>query len=198
MMSIFGRPTALPYGTNWLRSLRGSAPLDRKRPEYMRFSMVPCHVEIGLDLDFERAEQFFYSLIPKFNRELVCLSSSSMPDTNPTVVQLPTGDHSNTSPIILIHDGSGMDISYQLLEDLNRPVYSIRDPSFEDPEKIWKEGLREMATLYIEMIRTVLPKGEILLGGKKLIFDGDHNICRLNSSRLLFWCLCSTRDILAA
>jgi thioesterase domain-containing protein len=73
--------------------------------------------------------------------------------------------NSRRAPLFLIHDGSGTIFSYYLLESLGRAVYGIANPRAYD-EAGWGGGLKEMATEYLGMIRSIQPSGKILLGGQ--------------------------------
>ncbi|KAI1773171.1 hypothetical protein F4818DRAFT_443528 [Hypoxylon cercidicola] len=70
-------------------------------------------------------------------------------------------------PLFLIHDSSGSVFSYFKLEPLGRPVYTIYNPWFGNTEK-WNGGTMLFVEKYIELIKTVLRKGDILVGGWSL------------------------------
>ena len=80
---------------------------------------------------------------------------------NPALVQ----DGVGKTPLILIHDGGGTIFNYFLLKPLRRPVWGIYNPKWDTGET-WEGGLHEMAVEYLRLIRTVVPSGNILLGGK--------------------------------
>jgi thioesterase domain-containing protein len=88
-------------------------------------------------------------------------------DNNPGLIQPPIPGKTPTTvtPLILIHDGGGTTYSYFLLGDLGRPVYGISNPRYESGQP-WEGGMPEMAELYIQLIRNILPQGgPIILGG---------------------------------
>lgn len=78
--------------------------------------------------------------------------------------QLQQGDASR-APLFLIHDSSGGVFNYFKLEPLGRPVYTIYNPWFRDTEK-WKGGTMHLVEKYIELIKTVVRRGDILVGGE--------------------------------
>ncbi|KID94680.1 LysM domain protein, partial [Metarhizium majus ARSEF 297] len=63
------------------------------------------------------------------------------------------------------HDSSGGIFSYFKLESLSRPVYAIYNPWFKNTEK-WSGGTRLFGEKYIQLIKTVVSKGDILVGGE--------------------------------
>ena len=67
-------------------------------------------------------------------------------------------------PLVLIHDGGGTCVQYCRLPRLGRPVWAIQHPRRAAKES-WKGGIPEMARVYLELVRTVIPKGPLLLGG---------------------------------
>lgn len=104
-----------------------------------------------------------------------------MLDPNPTVIQPgPTG-HTSRTPLILIHDGSGLISSYFWLGPLGRKVIGIFNPHFESGGN-WAGGLREMATVYTGLIESVVPRGKVLLGGNAL---SSHSRCLTGGANLL-------------
>lgn len=86
-----------------------------------------------------------------------------MLDSNPCVVQLGPDGQSNV-PLILFHDGGGTTISYHYLGDLNRTVYGIHDPRFIHGRP-WTGGIPEMARTYANLVRSIVPRGQVILGG---------------------------------
>ncbi|GAB1314828.1 hypothetical protein MFIFM68171_05038 [Madurella fahalii] len=94
-------------------------------------------------------------------------------ETNPALIQ----GHAKTTdwacpaqgetPLVLIHDGGGTTYSYHLLGDLGRPVYGIFNPSYETGRE-WEGGIPEMARYYLALIKSVVPKGKIIIGGWSL------------------------------
>ncbi|KAF2971835.1 hypothetical protein GQX73_g1751 [Xylaria multiplex] len=83
---------------------------------------------------------------------------------NPSLMQ--QGNPCRT-PLFLIHDSSGGVFSYFKLEPLGRPVYTIYNPWFRNTEK-WNGGTMLFVEKYIELIRSVVHKGDILVGGWSL------------------------------
>lgn len=90
-----------------------------------------------------------------------------MLDTNPTLVQAgPSSGQSPRTPLVLIHDGSGLISNYFWLGSLGRKVYGVHNPHFETGGD-WNGGLHEMAKAYLPLIKSVIPQGKILVGGKE-------------------------------
>ncbi|KAF2730698.1 hypothetical protein EJ04DRAFT_444523 [Polyplosphaeria fusca] len=83
---------------------------------------------------------------------------------NPMLLQ--QGDASRT-PLFLIHDSSGAVFNYFKLEPLGRPVYVIYNPWFRNTEK-WEGGTMLFVNKYIELIKSVKHRGDILVGGWSL------------------------------
>lgn len=69
------------------------------------------------------------------------------------------------APLVLIHDGGGTVVSYFHLGSLDRTVYAIQNPRFYSGEP-WEDGLPEMAREYTQSIKSEIPSGPILLGGR--------------------------------
>ena len=73
----------------------------------------------------------------------------------------------NETPLVLIHDGSGLTISYRCIAELNRDVWGINNPRFASPAGPW-ESVVEIAESYAEYILDNLQvKGSssLILGG---------------------------------
>jgi hypothetical protein len=83
---------------------------------------------------------------------------------NPALLQ--QGDPSCT-PLFLIHDSSGGVFNYFKLELLGRPVYTIYNPWFRNTEK-WNGGTMLFVRKYIELIKTIVRRGDILVGGPSI------------------------------
>ncbi|KAF9565096.1 polyketide beta-ketoacyl-synthase [Agrocybe pediades] len=66
------------------------------------------------------------------------------------------------TPLILIHDGSGLTISYERISPLNRRVWSITNPKFASDEQ-WT-SLKQMAESYTNLIMNEM-EGPVILGG---------------------------------
>lgn len=96
-----------------------------------------------------------------------------MLDTNPTLIQPGAAGQTSRTPLVLIHDGSGLISSYFWLGPLGRKVFGISNPRFESGGK-WEGGLGEMATTYKSLIKSVIPRGKVLIGGNTL---NGHYCC---------------------
>ena len=71
----------------------------------------------------------------------------------------------NETALVLIHDGSGLTISYRCIADLNRDVWGINNPRFASPAGPW-ESVLEMAESYAEYILDKLKgSNSLILGG---------------------------------
>lgn len=91
---------------------------------------------------------------------------------NPDLIQhaRPSAQPPKT-PLFLLHDGGGTVFSYHLLNPLGgRAVYGIHNPHFNEPEKVWTDGIPEMAWHYAQLIKRTLPPsgGDVILGGWSL------------------------------
>ncbi|KAF8182359.1 putative polyketide synthase [Pholiota molesta] len=73
---------------------------------------------------------------------------------------------SNLAPLVLIHDGSGLTVSYERLSKLNRRVWAISNPRFRSSEP-WSSVV-EMARSYANLIIDEI-EGPIILGGEMVI-----------------------------
>lgn len=104
-------------------------------------------------------------------------------DENPCLIfEADDGDDPlNTSdvPLVLTHDGGGTSFAYYCLNPLGRPTYEIHNPHFHSGES-WPGGIPEMARHYVGLLREVVPRGRILLGGWSL-----GGILSLEMARLL-------------
>jgi thioesterase domain-containing protein len=72
-----------------------------------------------------------------------------------------------STPLVLIHDGGGTVFSYYCLGDLGRQVYGIHNPHYQSGET-WEGGIPEMAAHYLKLIKSVVPSGDIIIGGWSL------------------------------
>ena len=71
----------------------------------------------------------------------------------------------NKVPLVLIHDGSGLTISYRYITDLNRDIWGINNPRFTSPGGQWGSVV-EMAESYAKYIlETFGSGGPLILGG---------------------------------
>lgn len=94
------------------------------------------------------------------------MRSDDIPDTICEVQDAPSSAAS--IPLVLIHDGGGTVFNYWTLGPLHRQMYAISDPAFDSGAewKGWEGGLKQMAELYCNQIRSEIGQGKILLGGK--------------------------------
>lgn len=76
------------------------------------------------------------------------------------------GVSSKLPPLILIHDGSGLTISYERLSSLNRRVWAISNPRFSTSDP-WS-GVVEMARFYADLIFNEI-EGPMIVGGQSFI-----------------------------
>ncbi|TRX91490.1 hypothetical protein FHL15_007714 [Xylaria flabelliformis] len=68
-----------------------------------------------------------------------------------------------STPLFLVHDGSGICTHYRRLGSLGRPVYALHDPKFIDPFSSWAT-MNAMVEDYCHVI-TSTAQGPYLLGG---------------------------------
>lgn len=80
------------------------------------------------------------------------------------IIDEPEQGPSSTTPLVLIHDGSGTIFHYYMLGPLNRTVYAIAYPYFDD-QTMPPGGLYQLATEYVEAIRETIGKGPVIIGG---------------------------------
>ncbi len=88
----------------------------------------------------------------------------TMEQTNPSLIQPGDPSHPNRAPLFLIHDAGGAVFNYYKLAPLGRPVYSIHNPWFRNKTK-WDGGALMFVHKYIELIKSVVPRGDVLVGG---------------------------------
>ena len=81
-----------------------------------------------------------------------------------TYVQFAPDNLPSEVPLVLIHDGGGLSVSYCYLGPLDRDVYGIQNPHFFSAEP-WKDGVPEMGQVYAKIVQSAVPSGPILLGG---------------------------------
>ena len=74
---------------------------------------------------------------------------------------------SNRTPLVLIHDGSGLTASYERLAGLGRRVWGISNPRFASSEP-WG-GLLQIAKSYSSLIFDEID-GPVILGGPRILF----------------------------
>ena len=85
-------------------------------------------------------------------------------EQNPALVQTAPSPEQRTAPLFLIHNGGGTTFSYHRLEALHRTVYAIHNPRFYSG-RAWAGCLVAMAKVYVELIRSVVRSGPLILGG---------------------------------
>lgn len=92
-----------------------------------------------------------------------------MPTPNPAIIQ--TGPakcgplQTETHPLFLIHDASGLISSYLKLGELGTRVYGIYDPKFDSNGLGGWQNVRDMALHYINLIKRRHARGQILISG---------------------------------
>jgi iterative type I PKS product template protein len=79
-------------------------------------------------------------------------------------ISLLQNSSSNRTPLVLIHDGSGLTVSYERLAGLDRRVWGIANPRFASSEP-WG-GLLQMAKTYSSLIFDEID-GPVILGGPR-------------------------------
>lgn len=75
--------------------------------------------------------------------------------------------HGNKTPLFLVHPIGGSVFWYKQLElylDNERPLYALQDPGLDKHDVLFN-SLEEMASYYIDAIKTIQPNGPYLLGG---------------------------------
>lgn len=82
------------------------------------------------------------------------------------LIQKASRKHKSATPLFLFHDGGGTIIPYYLLESLDRNVWGISYPFLYDGG-CFENGIKDMGELYAGLIRSKMPQGKVLLGGKK-------------------------------
>ncbi|HKG80928.1 MAG TPA: amino acid adenylation domain-containing protein [Pyrinomonadaceae bacterium] len=99
------------------------------------------------------------------------LREQTGPITRSPLVHLqPGGD---APPLFMVHPGSGQVLCYMPLAQrlgTSRPFYGLQDPRIQQASRLQTEWdfcvpLEDMATQYIEAMRSVQPEGPYLLGG---------------------------------
>ncbi|EIN06889.1 ketoacyl-synt-domain-containing protein [Punctularia strigosozonata HHB-11173 SS5] len=92
-------------------------------------------------------------------------TSTSLYDALDNVVLIQNGPpNSETPPLFLIHDGSGMIDQYKRLRPLGRRVYGIHHPML-GTDGDWTGGLLEIAALYATLIQRIGGRAACLIGG---------------------------------
>ena len=91
-------------------------------------------------------------------------------DINPVQFQIANNEDGKTSPVFLIHDGSGIAHCYGRIAPLGRAVWGVHNPKFSTGES-WSGGLLEMAAHYAGLIRCELEPGQgCVVGGMSTFF----------------------------
>ncbi|KAK1756938.1 hypothetical protein QBC47DRAFT_298270 [Echria macrotheca] len=107
-----------------------------------------------ITIKVQHLPRFFYSTMFAENPSLIQEAPLSASWLKPT-------------PLVMIHDGGGTTFSYYLLGNLDRTVYGIANPHFRSGEA-WEGGIPEMARYYVDLIKSVIPRGKVILGGWSL------------------------------
>jgi thioesterase domain-containing protein len=111
-------------------------------------------------------------------------------DANPSLIQPGPVGQSSRTPLVLIHDGSGLVSSYYWLGSLGRKVYGVHNPHFDSASGNWEGGLHEMAKAYVPLVKSVVHHGKVLLGGTSP-FGAHAGYAGANLFRLVPWRACS-------
>jgi thioesterase domain-containing protein len=90
-------------------------------------------------------------------------------ETNPSLIYDAEdgGLPSSPVPLVLIHDGGGTCFSYWCLNPIARTLYGIHNPHYHSG-KTWSGGIPEMARHYVALLRRVVSRGPLILGGWSL------------------------------
>ncbi|KAL4246221.1 hypothetical protein ABKN59_009371 [Abortiporus biennis] len=71
----------------------------------------------------------------------------------------------NSLPLFLVHDGTGVAYSYRSILSIDRDLWGIHNPKFSSGEQ-WRGGIVEMAEHYAEMIKQTLSSSSgCIVGG---------------------------------
>src|SRR4051812_48165028 len=89
--------------------------------------------------------------------------------TNPSLIQQgpKAPPWKKVAPLVLIHDGGGTVFRYHCLGELERTTYAIANPRYATKET-WEGGIPEVARHYFKLIKTIIPRGKLILGGWSL------------------------------
>lgn len=71
----------------------------------------------------------------------------------------------DSSPLFLVHDGSGLSHCYSRIGDLERPLWGVSNPKLLSGDR-WEGGIPEMAEHYIDQITPMMTDKGCILGGK--------------------------------
>lgn len=80
---------------------------------------------------------------------------------------------STATPLFLFHDASGTISSYYALSSIGRDVYAISESQMKGDAC---RSLQEMGRRYYAAIKSIVPEGRVLLGGKRLLDAHDDKI----------------------
>ncbi|GAM84986.1 hypothetical protein ANO11243_029890 [Dothideomycetidae sp. 11243] len=86
---------------------------------------------------------------------------------NPFLIRPAPKKGKKGAPLVLLHDGGGTIFSYLQLGALGRDVYGIHNTR-PGPTGVWEGGIAQMAAEYLDLIKTVVPSGPIIIGGWSL------------------------------
>lgn len=93
---------------------------------------------------------------------------------NPVLLQKASRRNKSAVPLFLFHDGGGTILPYYFLESLDRNVWGISYPHIYNGE-LFENGIEGMGELYAGFVRSKIPRGKVLLGGKfALRFEFRH------------------------
>lgn len=84
---------------------------------------------------------------------------------NIVLIQKSSRKHKSAIPLFLFHDGGGTILPYYFLEGLDRNVWGISYPHIYDGG-FFENGIEGMGELYAGLIRSKVPQGKVILGGK--------------------------------
>ncbi|KZL81167.1 thioesterase domain containing protein [Colletotrichum incanum] len=87
---------------------------------------------------------------------------------NPTTIQdgpVPSEYSDGPPPLFLVHDASGLVNTYYKLAPLGCRVYGLWDPKFDQDGIGGWQSIQQIAEAYVRLIRRVMIRGEIILGG---------------------------------
>ncbi|KAK3994996.1 putative polyketide synthase [Cladorrhinum sp. PSN332] len=95
-------------------------------------------------------------------------AAQNSPSFKATFILLQGSPDSLHPPLFFLPDGSGSASSYVPLAPhftLSGPVYALNSPFLDSPESFTKVSLEKIATMYLEEIRGIQPKGPYNLAG---------------------------------
>ncbi len=86
-------------------------------------------------------------------------------DESLTRIQSGPGHGANSEPLILIHDGSGISVKFQLIKSLDRELWAMANPKTFTRDT-W-DDLNAMANAYAAKIATTIT-GPCIIGGRAI------------------------------